>query len=191
MMVKAQRFIRNREENLMRTAKGAQTYVEGKKEGFRRDWVMSSFFDSGPLPDWKDIQQLLGKDIPWNLASNWDRIGDSDWLNKYVNDILARKKTEVRVQAEEIVRVDVTKDTNYVNLTVKLPQDMDIRRLQLFATSDRLTLIGLPGDKKRVIRFPCQINARSGKAVMKKDRLLIRFRRKPPEKSEYELFIQS
>jgi hypothetical protein len=152
---------------------------------------MSSFFDSGPLPDWKDIQQLLGKDIPWNLASNWDRIGDSDWLNKYVNDILARKKTEMRVQAEEIVKVDVTKETNYVNVTVRLPPDTDFRSLQLFATSDRVTIIGLPGDKRRVVRFPCLVNARSGKAVMKKDRLLIRFRRKPPEKSEYELFIQT
>jgi hypothetical protein len=175
----------------MRTAKRSHTYVEGKKEGIRRDWVMSSFFDSGPLPDWKDIQQLLGKEIPWNLVSNWDRKGDSDWLNNYVNDILARKKTEARVQTEESVRVEVTKETNYVNVTVRLPQDTDLRRLQLFATSDRLTLIGLPGDKKRGISFPCLVNARSGKAVMKKDRLLIRFRRKPSEKSEYELFIQS
>jgi hypothetical protein len=152
---------------------------------------MSSFFDSGPLPDWKDIQKLLGKDIPWKLADNWDRVGDSKWLNQYVNDLLARKKTEVRVQAQEIVRVDVTKETKYVNVTIWLPQDTDLRRLQLFATSDRLTLIGLLGDKKRLVRFPCQVNARTGKAIMKKDRLLIRFRRKPPEKSEYELFIQS
>jgi hypothetical protein len=153
---------------------------------------MSSFFDSGPLPDWKDIQQLLGKEIPWNLANNWERVGDSNWLNQYVNDMLIRKKSEAQVQDHsEVVRVDVTKETNFVNVTVRLPPDTDLRRLQLFATSDRLTLIGLPGDKKRGIRFPCQVNARSGKAVMKKDRLLIRFRRKPPEKSEYELFIQS
>jgi hypothetical protein len=152
---------------------------------------MSSFFDNGPLPDWKDIQQLLGKEIPWNLAENWGRIGDSDWLNNYVKDILASKKTEARVQAEEIVRVNVTKDSNFVNVTVRLPQETDLRRLQLFATSDRLKLTGLPGSKNRSVRFPCQVYVRTGKAVMKKDHLLIRFKPKPPEKSEIELFIQT
>jgi hypothetical protein len=73
---------------------------------------MSSFFDSGPLPDWKDIQQLLGKEIPWNLANNWERVGDSNWLNQYVNDMLIRKKSEAQVQDHsEVVRVDVTKET--------------------------------------------------------------------------------
>jgi hypothetical protein len=152
---------------------------------------MSSFFDNGPLPDWQDIQRMLGKDIPWKLAENWDKGSDSRWLNNYIKDILKNSQPEARAFTQELVRMDAVKDANYVNVTILLPSEMDHRRLQLFATSDRLKLMGLPGDKSQAIRFPSQVYPRSGKAVMKKDRLLIRFRRKPPEKSEYELFIRS
>ncbi len=153
---------------------------------------MGSFFDSGPLPeDWKDIQRWLGKDIPWKLAEKWDQGIDSAWLNQYVKDMLKKSRPEARVLAQDLVRIDVAKEGSYVNVTIQLPPQTDIRNLQLFATSDRLKLTGLPGDKKRAIRFPCLVYVRTGKAVLKKDRLLIRFRRRPPEKSEYELFIHS
>jgi len=43
---------------------------------------MASFFDSGPLPEWKQIQQWLGKDIPWKLVDTWDRQEDSGWIKR-------------------------------------------------------------------------------------------------------------
>ncbi|MCD9021370.1 hypothetical protein [Cohnella silvisoli] len=155
---------------------------------------MSSFFDSGPLPDWKDIQRWLGKDIPWNLAERWDQAGDSNWLNQYVKDMMTKSRQETpfrQTQTQDNMKIDAIKDNNYVNVTIRLDPEMDLRHLQLFATSERLKITGLSGDRKRAIRFPCPVYARSGKAVMKKDRLLIRFKRRPLEKSEYELFIQS
>ncbi len=153
---------------------------------------MSSFFDSGPLPEWKDIQKWLGKEIPWKLAENWDRDSDSNWLNDYVKNILQHSKPEARMHTQSLVEMETRQDAKYVHVTVRLSPEIEIRKLQLFATSDRLKLIGLPADKKRSIRLPCLVHARTGQAVMKKDRLLVvRFKRRPPEKSEYELFIRS
>ncbi|TFE29866.1 hypothetical protein [Cohnella luojiensis] len=153
---------------------------------------MGNFFDSGPLPDWKDIQKLLGKEIPWKLAENWDRAGDSDWLNQYVKKMMQNSKSVASVQSYNLVQMETKQEAKSVSVTIRLGSEIDIRRLQLFATSDRLKLTGLPGDKKRTIRFPCLVYARTGQAAMKKDGLLVvRFKRRPPEKSEYELFIRS
>ncbi|QMV44221.1 hypothetical protein [Cohnella cholangitidis] len=153
---------------------------------------MSSFFDSGPLPDWKDIQRWLGKDIPWKLAADWDRGGHSDWLNQYVKDILQNSKNAARTQSKSTFPMETKQNAKTVSVTIRLTPEVDLKQLQLFATPDRLRIVGLPGDKKRVARFPCLVYARSGKAVLDKDRaLVIRFKRRPPEKSEYELFIQS
>ncbi|MFC4302678.1 hypothetical protein [Cohnella boryungensis] len=153
---------------------------------------MSSFFDSGPLPDWKDIQQWLGKDIPWELAENWDRREDSGWLNDYIQKMMRQSKSAARIQARSPVQVELKQGAKYVDVKIGLLPDTDIKQLRLFATSEHLRLSGLPGDKKRVVRFPYLVYARSGKAVMKKEReLLVRFKRKPLEKSEYELFIQN
>ncbi|WP_256757139.1 hypothetical protein [Cohnella sp. WQ 127256] len=153
---------------------------------------MSSFFDSGPLPDWKHIQQWMGKDIPWKLMENWDQGGDSNWLNQYVKNMMQNSKNIARVQAQSLVQIETKQDAKFVSVTIKLDSDIDLNKLQLFATVDRLKITGLPGDKKRTVRFPSLVYARTGKAVMKKERqLVIRFKRRPPEKSEYELFIQS
>ncbi|RED61688.1 hypothetical protein [Cohnella lupini] len=152
---------------------------------------MSSFFDSGPLPDWKDIQKWLGKDIPWKLVDNWDQGSDSNWLNHYVKNILEHSKPDARAHTQGI-QTETKHDAKFVHVSIKLSPEIEMSKLQLFATSDRLRLLGLPADKKRSVRLPCLVYARTGQAVMKKDRLLVvRFKRRPPEKSEYELFIRS
>ena len=88
--------------------------------------------------------------------------------------------------------METKQDAKSVSVYIRLTPETDLRKLQLFATSDRLRVAGLPGDQKRAVRLPSSVYARTGKAAMKKDRVLVvRFKRKPPEKSEYELFIQS
>ncbi|WP_239613803.1 hypothetical protein [Cohnella mopanensis] len=153
---------------------------------------MSSFFDSGPLPDWKDIRKWLGKDIPWKLAENWDQDNDSNWLNQYIKEIMQNSRSTARVQTKTTIQMETKQNAKVVAVTLRISPEIDLKQVQIFATSDRLKLTGLPGDKTRAFRLPCSVYARSGKAVMKKDReLVIRFKRRPPEKSEYELFIQS
>jgi len=152
---------------------------------------MSSFFESGPLPDWKDVQKWLGKDIPWNLVDSWDRKDDANWINEYVKKLIAQAKPTVDARESGLVRFETKQDAKTVLLRLNLSPDIDLKRLQLFAASDRLKLCGLPGDKTRVIRFPCLVYPRSGKAAMKKDgRIDVRFKRRPRERSEFELFIQ-
>ncbi|XID94103.1 hypothetical protein ACF3MZ_06150 [Paenibacillaceae bacterium WGS1546] len=151
---------------------------------------MSSFFESGPLPDWKELRTWLGKDLPWELAEKWDGRGDANWLNDYVKQILSNEKTASRPQTQNLLQFETKQTKKSVSISVKFVSDVDIRKLQLFATSDRLKIEGLPGDKKRAIPLPCLVYPRSGIAAMKKDRLVVRFKRKPLEKTEYELFIQ-
>jgi len=151
---------------------------------------MTDFFNNGPLPDWKEIQKWLGKDIPWKLLENWDRRGDANWLNDYVKKIMQNSMPSL-VHSRSSFHAETKQDAKTVSLSIKLDPDTDIRKLQMFATSERLKFTGLPGDKKRVVRFPSLVYPRSGKAEMRKDRtLVIRFKRRPQEKSEYELFIE-
>lgn len=152
---------------------------------------MSSFFDSGPLPDWKEIQKWLGKDMPWDQVKKWDKEGDSDWLSQYVKEMMKKPKSAARAHTQSLVRMEALKDSKHVNVTIRLAPGTDLRAVQLFATADCLKVTGLPENKKRTIRFPCLVYPRTGKVVSKNDQLSIRFRRRPPEKSEYELFIDT
>ncbi|MFC5467916.1 hypothetical protein ACFPPD_04235 [Cohnella suwonensis] len=160
---------------------------------------MGSFFDSGPLPDWKDVQQWLGKEIPWKLAEKWDRRGDSGWLDQYVKNILQHGKDGARIHANANgktgpsanARADVKRDAKTVTVTLRLAPSVQLRHLQLFVTSERLKITGLPDDEKKLVKFPCLVFPRSGRADMTGDGIVvIRFKRKPPEKLEHELFIR-
>lgn len=155
---------------------------------------MNSFFDSGPLPDWKTIQEWLGRDMPWKLVEQWDNRRDASWLNDYVKNMMQHAKKNTTATANEkassLPRLDVRKDAKYVTVSMQHESGQMLRGLQLFATSERLRISGLPNDGKQSVRFPCLVLPRSGKASVKKDRLVVRFKRRPPERNEYELFIQ-
>ncbi|MFC4599225.1 hypothetical protein [Cohnella hongkongensis] len=153
---------------------------------------MKSFFDSGPLPSWKELRSWLGKDIPWKLAENWDRAEDANWINDYVKQIMQSAKAGTSAPNRATVQTEARQEGKYVSVAIQLAPEVDIRALQLLATSERLKIAGLPGGKSRIVRLPGLVYPRSGKAVMKKGRqIVVRFKRRPPEKSEYELFIQT
>lgn len=153
---------------------------------------MKSFFDSGPLPDWQELRRWLGKDIPWKMAENWDRAGDANWMNDYVKKLLQNAIAGANASERATVQAETRQGGKYVSIAIRLAPEVDVRSLQLMATSERLKIRGLPGGKKRVIRFPSLVYARSGKAIMKNERqIVLRFKRRPPEKNEYELFIQT
>lgn len=139
---------------------------------------MSSFFDSGPLPDWKDIQKWLGKDMPWEQVKKWDKENDSDWLGQYVKEMMSKPKGKARVQSQGMIRMEAVKDAKYVDVTIQFASGTELRSLQLFAAPDYLRVSGLTNGKKRILRFPCLVYPRTGKAVMKKDQITIRFRRR-------------
>ncbi len=153
-------------------------------------WEMGSFFDSGPLPDWKIVQEWLGRDLPWKLVEQWDKQGDPAWLNTYVKNMMERAKKEASVKTRNAVRMEVQKDAKHVTVSMAVNADAELRGLQLFATLDRLKVTGLPNNGKQTIRFPCLVYPRTGRAAIRKGKLVVRFKRRPPEKNEYELFIE-
>lgn len=152
---------------------------------------MASFFDSGPLPDWKEIKRMLEREIPWRMVEQWEKNSDSDWLSKYIKEFLSKLKPDEQARTKQWIRMEAVKNPKSVTVNVKLPPTTDMRRMQIFATSERLKITGLPNESSQAIRFPCLVYPRSGKAEMKGDELLVRFRRRPPSKSEYELFIRT
>jgi hypothetical protein len=93
-------------------------------------------------------------------------------------------------KAEAPLQVDTVKSAKYVTLKVKLRPDVQVNGLRLFATSERLSITGLPDHSKRTLRFPCPVYARSGKVTIRNDRITVRMKRKPPDVNEYELFIR-
>lgn len=183
-----------------RTARCGRHMLNEIRSERKAGWKMNSFFESGPLPDWKTIQEWLGRDMPWKLVKQWDKRRDASWLNDYVKNMMqhsknnANAKTNTNVnantKASSLPRLDVRKDAKFVTVTMQLDSERTLRSLQLFATSERLRILGLPNDGRQSIRFPCLVLPRSGRASVKKDRLVVRFKRRPPERNEYELFIE-
>lgn len=156
---------------------------------------MTSFFGSGPLPDWNEIKRWLGKDIPWELAEKWEKAGDGEWLERFIQRLLKEQPAEQTAErtAEKtgpIVRIDTVKNAKHVSVSVKIPPGAAMRDLRLLANSDRLKVTGLLGGRTQVIRFPCRVVPRSGRAEVKGGRIVVHFRRRPVEEDDVELFIR-
>jgi len=152
---------------------------------------LKGFFDSGPLPDWKEIQRWLGSDIPWNLVEQWENTNDNGWMDSYIKELLHKAKPQARTQSKSMAVTETTKDAKQVTVTITLPPDASMQAIRLYATNDRLKVAGMPGDRTQSIRLPCLVYPKSGIASMNRDRLRVRFRRRPKDQGEVELFIRS
>ncbi|THF72590.1 hypothetical protein [Cohnella fermenti] len=150
---------------------------------------MSSFFDSGPLPDFKEIQKFLGRELPWKLLEQWDKANDNAWLNEYVNKIMQKAKSPPRSGEKAVVKAETSRGDKHVNVTLRFAPQVTPEELRLHATSERLRITGLPGGGKHVVRFPGLVYARSGRAAWNDGRLTIRFKKRPEDRQEVELFI--
>src|SRR5689334_19131277 len=105
--------------------------------------------------------------MPWDLVSKWNEEGEGDWLNQYVKEMMTKSKPAATVQTQQLLRIETVKDAKNVDVNIRLATGTDIQQLQLFATSERLKVTGLPNGKKRIIRFPCLVYPRSGKVELK------------------------
>ncbi|WEK55576.1 MAG: hypothetical protein P0Y55_05870 [Candidatus Cohnella colombiensis] len=152
---------------------------------------MPSFFDNGPLPNWQELKQMLGRDIPWNLVQQWNQNDNSSWLDEYISDLIGKPKKTEPVEIKGILRTDTQKNDKYVIVTMRLDSRTQLRNLQLHATSDRVRITGLPDGKMHTVRLPCLVLPRSGTVARRDGKLVIRFKRRPPDHNEYELFIPS
>ncbi|MCC3373360.1 hypothetical protein [Cohnella sp. REN36] len=164
-----------------------------------------SFFDSGPLPNWKEIQNWLGKEIPWDVVEKWDEQNDDSWLEQMVRNFVspqgeqapdAKQKTKkhmpiIHSPSPPRVSPDLIKTARHVILTLRLPSEADLRPIRLYAAPDRVRLTGLPGGRSETVRMPCLVYAKSGRAEWKNGQLRIRFRKRRRDREEVELFIQS
>jgi hypothetical protein len=171
---------------------------EARKEGT----IMRSFFESGPLPSWKEISQWLGKDlplkdIPWKELKEWYR-ADGEWMEQLLKRLFrdeqasgASSQDRPREIASSAVQLDAVQHDKKLTVSVRLPPGTDMRSLRLFATADRLRVTGLPGQKTRFLRFPCRVYPRTGRAVQKGNRIIVQFGRRPDSREEVELFIRS
>jgi hypothetical protein len=152
---------------------------------------MASFFGNGPLPNWNEVKQWLGKELKWKLADQWEKADDVEWLDRFLKGLLKHAQAFPKMETKALVRMETLKDTKRVTVTVRIPPDTDLRSLQLFASSDRLKVTGLPDNRTHSVRFPCRVYARSGRATQQDDRIVVRFRRRPADSNEVELFIRS
>lgn len=151
---------------------------------------MTDFFDSGPLPDWKEVREWLGKDIPWKLAEQWHEQTDAGWLNRYMRSVLGGGgKLATSQQPRRLIRSEVAKNARHVVATLRLAPQTNLANVRLYASADRLRLTGIGGETGETIRLPCLIHPRTGKVRFKNGVLQARFRRRAVDRSEYELFI--
>jgi hypothetical protein len=184
---------------------------------------MSSFFGSGPMPDWQEIRKWLGKEIPGNMVEQWEKSEDGQWLDRLLQGLLnpdkpadstrtAKTKTKNedgkwlsqfvkgllkpdassdKAESKSLVKMETEKESKRLTVTLQIPHDTNMRALQLFATSDLLRVTGLPDNRTHTVRFPCRVYPRSGRAQLDGNRIAVKFRRRPPDQNEVELFIRT
>jgi hypothetical protein len=156
--------------------------------------MASSFWNGAPWPDWEKYREWLAKQFPWDIETPWEKLQDPQWLEKYLSRILRdsgfmRRKEDFRTSSMSS-SVTIKRHPTYLTVTIRLPPNTDLRHLRLYAAADRLRLTGLPGATGRLVRLPCPVVPRSGRAVMRSGRLVVRLRRRPAPKEEVELFIR-
>lgn len=150
---------------------------------------MTSFFDSGPLPEWAEIKRWLGSDLPWEQMAQWDQVKDTEWLSGYINKMMSTAGRPAKKKDD--LQIEIRKDAQHLVVTMHMNEATAAaaRGLRLHATSERLKIMGLPQGGTRTVRFPCAVYPGTGQAKKKQGRLIIRFKRRPPDRTEYELSI--
>ena len=152
---------------------------------------MTNFFGSGPLPDWKEIKDWFGKDIPWHLVDKWDRMQDDDWLDRMIKRLVSERREErTKPEGASPLKFDTVKQAKKLTVSFPLPRNASLHQLRLYAGSDRLRVSGLPDGRTQSIRFPCLVYPKSGKASLRDRTMSVEFRRRPADQEEVELFIR-
>jgi HSP20 family molecular chaperone IbpA len=148
---------------------------------------------SSPWADWEKYREWLAKQFPWDIGAPWEKLKDPNWLDKYVDQVLRDDgfpdREAVPPAPAANPSVAVSRQDNYVTVTIRLPARTDLRRLRLYASADFLKLTGLPDLRSRIVRLPCPVIPRSGRASLRDGRLTVRLRRRFVRTEEVELFI--
>lgn len=152
---------------------------------------MTNFFGSGPLPDWKEIKDWLGKDIPWHLVDKWDQMQDEKWMDRWIDRLVAdrREQTAKPAVPATLLKIETIKHAKKMIVSFPLPKSVSMQSLRLYAVSDRLRIAGLPGGRSQSVHFPCAVYPKTGKAGLHDGKMRIEFRRRPVDQEEVELFI--
>ncbi|HEY8528466.1 MAG TPA: hypothetical protein VIL22_02150 [Paenibacillaceae bacterium] len=154
-----------------------------------RNWASRS----SPWADWEKYREWLARQFPWDIGAPWEKLRDPGWLDKYVEQLLRDDgfpEREVKTAAPSAnPSVAVSRQAKHVTVTIRLPARTDLRRLRLYASADYLKLTGLPDAGSRIVRLPCPVIPRSGRAVLREGRLFVRLRRRTSVPEEVELFI--
>jgi len=152
---------------------------------------MTNFFGSGPLPEWKEIREMLGKDIPWHLVDKWDRARDGDWMDRLIGRLAQEHRQEpAPTPAHSLLKIETVKQAKKLLVTFQLPGSVNMQNLRMYAVTDRLRIAGLPEGRTQSVHFPCPVYPKTGKAALHDRKMLIEFRRRPADQDEVELFIQ-
>jgi len=152
---------------------------------------MANFFGSGPLPDWKEIKDWLGKDIPWHLVDKWDRMQDDNWMDRWIDKLVAERREETARPAapSSLLKIETIKQAKKLIVSFPLPRSVSLHQLRLYAVSNRLRISGLPGGRAQSVHFPCSVYPKTGKASLHDRKMRVEFRRRPADQEEVELFI--
>jgi len=146
-----------------------------------------------PWADWEKYREWLAKQFPWDIGAPWERLKDPKWLDKYVEQLLRDEgvsEQELKTAAPAAnPSVTVSRQGDYVTVSIRLPARINLRRLRVYAAANYLKLTGLPDVRSRIVRLPCSVFPRSGRASLRGGRLVVRLRRRPVDPEEVELFI--
>lgn len=143
-------------------------------------------------PNWDQMEKWAGGRFPFMSDKYKKKMasGNTDWVGEYVQDVLKRSFAErTGVEPEEETEKEVTASSggggldldyelfethNSVIARVKVPEDVQVRNIRVYAGTMQLKLEQDPQRKKMYIRLPTEIISSTVKAALKNRVLEIR-----------------
>ncbi|MBW5446453.1 hypothetical protein GE107_10310 [Cohnella sp. CFH 77786] len=140
--------------------------------------------DSNPFHHF-DFENLFNRTIiPADPSEN------PDWVQNFIQDVLKNAMMQLENTAEEGFQTEISETQHYVIVKIRSPKTLDPKRLRVLARMSDIKLIGLAGNKEHIIQLPTLVHSTSGRAMITKRLMEIKFRKQNADDRYQEVFIR-
>ncbi|WP_314584119.1 Hsp20/alpha crystallin family protein [Paenibacillus terrigena] len=135
--------------------------------------------------DWKNFEEFFGGKLPFMQMENG--VPSQNWVEDYVQGILRNIPTTAK--KNNLLKHDIFQTHNFVFIKVAIPQNVNIRDLQVSVSPNQIMIEGLPENQHHVIKLPEIVKFRDSKAKFKDGILQIKVRKNIDDQKFHDVYI--
>lgn len=149
-------------------------------------------------PKWEEFEQLLGQSLPFFKEGSFDpwmkhlsKLKDMSWIEKHLKEAVQQSLSANASQTGRVyLQADVFETHRSVIVRMNIPKSVNPRALQLFISTSKLRIEGLPGGKKQTISLPAPVLIQRTSVKYKDSVLEVRARKSKRKERFREIYIE-